>query len=305
MGVLATKGKTREMPPIIGLVNALITTSMRTPFDNHRDTMNEGRKKAIHVQGVVCKFEFEVDRGSPYTGVFSPGTHAGLIRMGSATNPPIALPGIPKTFPGVAVKFLRNGVKSGNFVALAESGAAFRGDFFKEPLQNHVAPPGLLSAFQKFQQASKCMSMVGLSDLCMADTNGTQVDRSQVMFPFKVSLKPRAEASPYSATGDAVLGALSKIPSGTKLWDLHATPWPLYPSKKIGTFKTTSQCHTTLFGDDSLHFSHQRMEEDFILRPDWVPQVEADGCEATTTDPRNFMCGDRDIFPEESDWERS
>lgn len=290
--VMASKGQIAPLPSTASTLRTILTTNMRGPFDNARDIMAVGREKAIHVQGVVCKFDLQIWNGSPYSGSFAPGRHPGLMRMGSATP-------APSNFPGVAFKFLRSGMPASGFMALRESGDKTNTTFFGESMSNHVAPPKMLVALQKFQQASDCVSMVGLSDLCTYDHTGKRTQN--VKFPFKVLVEPHADAAQYDANGNGVLGALNSIPTGKRLFTLRAQASPTSSnSQAIGTFITTSQCTTTLFGDKEMHFRHERMEADFLLRPEWRSKVNMAGCDAAGRKPENFMCGDQqDAFPEE------
>merc|ERR1719471_447217 len=104
-------GKSGPLQDPISVVHQMVTESMRTTMDMHRDVLPIGRTKVIHAQGVHCKFELNVAEGSGYTGIFSPGIKEGIIRLGSATGVTVA-----GMFPGLGIKFLRDGVTSANFV---------------------------------------------------------------------------------------------------------------------------------------------------------------------------------------------
>lgn len=262
---------------------------MRTPFDNHWDVMPEGRTKVIHTQGVHCKFELDVGEGSPYTGLFATGQSEGIIRMGSANS--LDASGKPP-FPGLSFKFLRDGVHSGNFVALRGSGDEGGGyAFFDEEFTKIVNPPAALKALMKFNQASDCQSMVGLSDLCAFDQAGIPVEK--VKFPYDIRFEASSDAiylPDVKITDEELLSHLSSIEAGTHLFNVFAKDSPTAEKSRLGTLKTTSQCVRSLFGDQNLFFRHQRMEEDFVREPDWVETVTAPGCKPTAQPSSKWQC---------------
>lgn len=90
--------------------------SMRTSFDYaSNDVMPKERVKVIHGVGAICKVDMQVSEDYPYTGIFQPGTAAGMVRMGSA----LAVTETSGMVPGIGVKFLRDGVPSANWVELS------------------------------------------------------------------------------------------------------------------------------------------------------------------------------------------
>merc|ERR1719386_37516 len=102
--------------------------------------------------------------------------------MGSASS--LDKTGAPP-FPGLSFKFLRTGVHSGNFVALRASGPSGGGySFFDQEFSKIVNPPAALKALMKFDQASDCIAMVGLSDLCSYSQDGTPAENIQ--FPYDI-----------------------------------------------------------------------------------------------------------------------
>eukprot|EP00928_Gymnodinium_smaydae_P062252 TRINITY_DN4615_c0_g1_i1.p1 TRINITY_DN4615_c0_g1~~TRINITY_DN4615_c0_g1_i1.p1 ORF type:complete len:418 (-),score=33.55 TRINITY_DN4615_c0_g1_i1:102-1355(-) len=280
--VMGTSGRSARTLSLFGTLTAIIRTSMRTAFDNHRDVLPPGRAKVIHNQGVHCKFDLVVSSASPYTGMLGPGTHQGIIRMGNA----LAIDKMPmrdkRMFPGIAVKFLRSGVESANFVALRGSGQGGSFNFFDSYLSNHVAPPTELTLLRKFRQASACAPMVGLSDVCSRSQDGRLVYKPK--FPFEIRFHRAGQNFPdnSSLTDAGLLQQLQSIPSGTVLYKVYALDSPATSRETlIGELKTTSACVTSTFGDKGMSFRHQRMEDDFKLRPDWVRHVKFDGCDAT------------------------
>ena len=258
----------------------------------------DSRTKVIHGQGAVCQFSLAVASTSPFTGIFSPGTKTGLIRLGNAltVDEPNPLHDTPM-FPGYGIKFLRTGVRSADWVGLRRTGAGGSWDFMNASFSNHVKPDAALLALQKFQQASGCVDMVGLSDACSYGQDGVKVETP--VFPFEVIFEPSGAIHfpDQKKSSDDILRELASIPAGTKLLDVYAFASPdsakSGKSLKIGAISTTSACVRSLFGDNELFFRHQRMEEDFALAPEWLAQMEKFGdttCHASTGPESKWQC---------------
>jgi len=211
--------------------------------------MPTGRTKVIHAQGVMCQFDLAVQSTSPFTGVLSPGKQSGLIRLGSASSlDGLHPPHVPTVFPGFGIKFLRSGVRSANWVSLRKTGPGGSYNYFDSTFSNHVAPDDALVKLGKFQQASGCIDMVGLSDACTYTQAGKKVN--EPVFPFEVWFEPTGSVS--------------------------------FPDKR-----------KSLFSDLDLFFRHQRMEEDFAMRTEWIPEMEALGdstCTATVGPISQWQC---------------
>lgn len=188
-------------------------------------------------------------------------------------------------------------MKSADWVALRTTGDAGSYNFFEDPFSNHVAPNPALVKLGKFQQASGCIDMVGLSDACTYTQDGKK--SSKPVFPFQVTFEPTGKVSfPDKKKKNAdMLKELASIPDGTDIFTVYgfASPTDKKQGKNItiGTLTTTGACHQTLFGDLNLFFRHQRMEEDFALAPEWIPEMKALGdsvCEATVGPVSKWQC---------------
>ena len=98
-------------PPALSLLSKSVTTS----FDDMWDVLPTGRRKGIHATGVVCPFRLvDVVQNSSFTGMLGSSQEGatGLLRLGSAVGD------VKKLTAGGAIKFLRTGVHSANFVTL-------------------------------------------------------------------------------------------------------------------------------------------------------------------------------------------
>jgi len=254
----------------------MLGESIQTTFDDQWDVMPAGRLKYIHSVGIHCSVNFEIT-STKYTGVFEAGKHDAILRLGSAT--PVKTTG--GTVPGIGMKFLRSNVHSANWVQLKSLAGGPSYDMFGYTLSTHIgAPSGALAVVaSKFLQASNCVTMVGLSDAATWNQDGIQT--AKPVFPFMIQYKPtgKAHVSENGQTLDQLLQNMMKqTPAGVQLYDIYAQESPNAALEKIGTVTTTNQCVTSKFGDEKLFFRHQRMEEDFDVRPEWRSQVDPKAC---------------------------
>lgn len=287
-------GKSAKIIPLPKVVAKVLAESMRTTFDDNWDVFPLNRSKVIHQQGVHCQFELAVDDSSPFTGILTGGTKSiGILRMGNALDLGVS------SFPGMGFKFLRTGVKSANFVTLRLGGATSSNwNYFGAPQTNNVSPPKALAASRKFHQATGCISRVGLSDLCAFNQAGEKA--TKLKFPYEILFYPTGKAN-FSVTkkdNAQLISELASIPAGTELFHVLAFDTPaakLHDREKIflGTVKTTTACYPSLFGDKTLFFRHQRMEEDFAAEPGWIKDANAlrdNDCKATTGPISKWQC---------------
>eukprot|EP00327_Prymnesium_parvum_P010960 CAMPEP_0184377666 /NCGR_PEP_ID=MMETSP0007-20130409/2454_1 /TAXON_ID=97485 /ORGANISM="Prymnesium parvum, Strain Texoma1" /LENGTH=453 /DNA_ID=CAMNT_0026721659 /DNA_START=19 /DNA_END=1380 /DNA_ORIENTATION=+ len=280
-------------------VTGIVDESIQTSFDDWTDDLPAGRKKYIHSVGAICKFKLDITASSPYTGLFEAGAKAGLIRMGSAAD--LSNGGLT---PGLGFKFLRSGVHSGDFVALHSLDLGQSWNFFKYNLSNHIAPPAGFTAIlaKKFNQASQCAPQVGLSDMAKWSQDGTP--HQDVNFPFKLFLVPSAavQLPETPKVLDELMGLMEAFPIGTTLFTMYACGEPAGSAEmkptdgglakacarplKLGDIVTTSKCTPSAFGDAKLFIRHQRVEEDWKLKPDWLNQYDAKAaCGSSTASP--------------------
>jgi len=286
-GKINANSKRGDPPPSL---LPIFMESMVTVFDNMRDEMPAGRTKYIHSIGSICKFELNIKAKSPYTGLFAQGKQEGFIRMGSA-----AAPTETGLTPGLGFKFARKGVHSGGFVGLYSLALGTTWNFFEKSQSNHIAPPTFPTSIlaKKFMQASQCAPQVGLSDLARYSQDGTE--HKVPKFPFKLFMVPSQTVQMTEANGmpamkdgswtlDQVHEFMDKFEVGTPLYKVYACDTPkvngneMNPTDgtvedacndafELGDMVTTSKCTTSAYGDKEFHIRHQRIEEDWALRP--------------------------------------
>lgn len=281
-------GQSSPMPSTLDSFSGAMTESMITTFDDQWDVFPEGRSKVIHHQGAVCKFDLDVS-AQAFTGLFAAGKSQGIIRLGSATpsDSPLGI------HPGISLKFLRSAVRSANFVALAESPTTENYNFFWRKLSNKVAPAKALQMTGKFQQASGCINQVGLSDVCKYAQDGTEVGTP--VFPYEIQFEPAGMSfNTEKMSPEELMRQLSSIPAGTPIFHVYTYSSPLAAKQgkreKFGTLTISSQCVQSLYGDNKLFFRHQRMEEDFALKPEWIPDATGEACDASSAPISKWQC---------------
>lgn len=122
----------------------IMAESLDPTFSTKGDAMPSGalgtRGKYIHTVGAVGKVNFVPAGGSPYTGLFK-GASNGLIRLSSAVPPSLdgmIMNGLALA-PGMGLKFLRDGVDSGNLVSMySADGQQGNWNFFANDFVNHI-----------------------------------------------------------------------------------------------------------------------------------------------------------------------
>jgi hypothetical protein len=210
-----------------------------------------------------------------------------------------------KVFPGVAIKLFRgNGVESGNMLFLGCKVGQEEEDFFAHCLSTQITssmPFTLKPILSLFQKYSSHPLLLGNSNLCAYDSQGEM--SLEFNFPFCLTLKPKVQSvttspptynkqasSPITMKEkqtakekhckpmDSFLDGIMKLPSGTVLYDLFASPDPLSVAdgaklQRIGRIVSTSEMILSP-ANDGLFFRHQRKDEDFKFKPHWKDELD-------------------------------
>lgn len=174
----------------------------------------------------------------------------------------------------MAIKFFRDGRPSSNFVAMYSIDGQPCSDrnFFQHDMNTHIQPPssfGLKLASAKFWQASYCSQMVGLSDIA------TDADGAQGKFPFNLKFhSPVVSDCDCNNYAQCLQNLVQNLPVGTTVFEVLAQADPSASDEPIGTIVITDTLTTSNFGDEQLFFKHQHMEDDFLLKPDWLAGID-------------------------------
>ncbi len=186
--------------------------------------------------------------------------------------------------PGIGMKFFRTGHPSGNVIMLHSLDSLPGYNFFSVPLSNHIpSQPGSFGTKileKKFCQTERCISKVGISNLCSPDQDGNS--ESPLEIPFKISLVP-SQVSQSNDEPDSMqdfMERFTSIPIGTSLYTLKAHRNPEDESGiPLGNMITTNHCITSNYGDTALAFKHQWIDDDVAVKPEWSDSYYANcGC---------------------------
>lgn len=195
-------------------------------------------------------------------------------------------PDVPALIPGIALKFLRTGVMSGNIQAGQGLLPVPDFNFFSATLQNHVnlnltATPKLQILGRRFCASGRCVSKLGVSNLCTHDQDGNE-KKGNIRFPFKLRFVPGSKMTmdgSQPADMKDFLDRLKKaVPVGSELYTIYGMKDPKdTKGVELGTIVTTDECVTSLYGDTKLFFKHQGIDEDAKLMPKWAKAYD-EGC---------------------------
>jgi hypothetical protein len=249
-----------------------------------------GNRKYIHSVGAVVKAKFEwTAAAGEFTGLFR-GADQCLLRFSSATTPPTLTPGL-------GVKCFRDGVPSGNFVAMWQldgfakypEGHSQSCSYFSVPFMTHVAArddlPFKINLLGKaFAQVDPAPNFVSLFSFAKFTQDGKQ--ESSPKFPFALLFKPtpQAAALPCKPWEDQAkppkpsdaLQQLLEISPDTTLYDVFAVRKPFMGGSgspdmvHVGSVRAEAAGVTSKYGDENLFFRHDFFAKDFQVYPEWA-----------------------------------
>lgn len=158
------------------------------------DTFENGwlgtRTKYIHSVGVVAQVKFvPVANHAGYTGMFAEGCDNAFIRYSIAKSDDITKKTAAQAYdnftPGFGLKFLRDGMRSANLVAMKGVNGQDSWNPFHYDFSNHIPSAegvALKLVAKKFQTATPIVRYVGLSDFAATNQKGQAV--SNAKFPY-------------------------------------------------------------------------------------------------------------------------
>jgi hypothetical protein len=240
------------------------------------------RRKLLHAVGLMASAVWTpVQNSLGYTGIFASGSQQLMVRLSSG-NQPATTGNSSGMIPAVALKFLRNGVPSGN-IHLLGAGPQDSFNFFAHDFSNHVpdfpfnTPPAALVLRDLFLTASAYPTYVGLSRIAEFDATGKKPS-STPNYPWRIILHPTAQlhnAYPDSNPNQLWYNQLeSTIPQGP-IFTVWAIDNPLNDNATqtavlIAKITLTSVFEESFFGDRTLFYQHTSLEADFKYKPTWA-----------------------------------
>jgi len=295
-----------HFPSPLGQLQFLTTDDFGPTFDRFRDDVPYAHAKRIRsVGGVGLVSWIPSSEAHEYTGFFATGTPHALVRMSyTKANDESG------TTPGLSLKLFRSGMPSTNMLAMESLGGQSSGNIFEFDFSNHLAPADtaiLRYVGHRFAQYSCPSTRTGLSEVAfstemilnMATTTTTTSNTTTpsvtdvyntIHFPFRVVFRPnpvlRQQFASFSPE-QSLFDTLTAIPVGTKLYDMYAIAAP--PNQDmdmadllethVGHLELTRAFQPSVLGDNVLFFRHQKIEEDYGLRPNYdIPDAGAPRC---------------------------
>lgn len=283
-------------------------------FDRFSDEYAARHAKVIHTHGPVAKVRFEATADSPYTGLFA-GQHEGVLRASLVKDPYAPCKGVPFTkgcfAPGIAVKLLRDGTYSSNWIAMTSlgDGQGWNFNFFLNPMKIWVPKPLGAAAsvvMAIFSLAAKLPFHLGSKEFASMDPHASLTKAkapSNVYFVPPAGIAKRFSEAPHEFRED-----FAEISSGTELYEVWAPgeegclcdlgdagknqpcldPTKCRGAQKIGRLVTTSEFLSSDWGDTNIFFQHER----FVRKDRRVCQM-AEAMKSTDVYRMSQNLGDR------------
>lgn len=252
----------------------VLSMSSNGSFCQNSDEIKAKRNKVNHRQGVVGQIEWISTGDHPYTGIFESGSETAIIRLSETQLLTETSTGL---LPSLAIKFLADGKKSANIVAMPSFDASTSWDFFHAPMSNRVTP---FSDTQTIQQETIQKKLIegtsfpfdmGISDVALWNQDGTEIGWDVAVSPYKLEFRSDIHFPDEKDENEMFYDQLMSIDEGTILLEAWAYDGPEsegHVASKIADIKLTSELMTSLFGDERLHFQHQRINRDRRLYTD-------------------------------------
>jgi hypothetical protein len=291
---LITKDTTPRRFPTLVEQGEVFLESMNVSLETNQDDFPKQfltvRRKMVHSVGPVVLVRYvPVPNPFNYTGIFKTGSDSAIMRF-SAAVAPVPIDGIT---PGVAIKFLRDQIPSGNAFSMRHFAGQNSWNFFKHDWSNHppdfgvFAPPQLIALKVKFSTGSAWPFKMGLAEIARFDQQGAI--EPQPSFPYRWVLHPNNRIRTATPDGfrpgtpwtTQICRVVNKVDEN--IFSVWAEDQPGSELVKIGDFVTAGVATTSKFGDVSLFFRHNRMEDDFRYNPQWIPAATAERAKQVVT----------------------
>jgi len=249
------------------------------------------RNKLIHTVGPIGQVSWVSNGNHNYTGLFQ-GANKCFARMSQAKEPDSK-----KKFltPGMGLKCLRDGVDSGNLVAMFSVDGQESWNFFQNDFVTHIPESSValnLTFGKSFARATKFIQQVGLSDMAKYGQNGQAIADSNLNFPYSLRFEPSGEVSfPEDFQGIDVNQMLESVTAGSNLYNIFAMSAPKDQGgveSNIGKLVLDQKMTVSKWGDKGFFVRHQNYVDDLTLRPAWTastPRFGLTGKNADNTCP--------------------
>ena len=268
-----------NFPGILGKLKFLTTDEFSPTFERFRDDLPYTHAKRIRSVGGVGLVTWHPSTDPhPYTGLFQTGTPHALLRLSYTSENDES-----GTTPGLSLKLFRDGMPSSNILAMESLAGQTSGNFFQYDFSNHLAPgttPLLRYVDRRFSRYSCPSTRTGLSEIAYSteminNPYPTADDYNTVDFPYRIIFRPNATLTDRYASYTperSLFETLTSLEVGTKLYDMYAVTGPADGTElevHVGHLELTRALQPSVLGDKVLFFRHQKVEEDYAMRPQY------------------------------------
>ena len=258
-------------------LTSLFTQDMNLSFDHLGDTMPTGRAKVTHPIGVTFKVAFRPESDSPYTGIFKGAQH-GIMRISETVR---TTKDKAQTSPGFGIKFLRDGMDSADTVTMFSFDGQPSHNYFLNRWTIHLQEMTNECARQtlgkKLAETTDHIGAMSVKNWGEFREDGTK--ESEPLWPFILEFEPYDVYGWTDQWSADFKDQLMSIKPGTVLFKVFAYETPLHKKsgsrgRLIGRVVLTSKIHTSLWGDETLFFKHQRIDDDLQVFSWWKDYLQ-------------------------------
>ena len=254
---------------------SLFDQDMNLSYDTLTDSMPVNRVKVTHPVGVTSKIEYISHPDSPYTGLFRGAKH-GIMRISDTTK---TVPHVAKTSPGFGIKFLRDGMASGNSLAMFSFDGQTSFNFFKNRWTTILREFQNLCAREtigkKLAGVTDHIGATSVMEMAQFDQYGHEEEEPH--WPFEVNYEPYDVYGWTDEWQNDFRDQIEAIPPNTSMFKVFAYDTPADQGgedKLIGWIVSRSTQRSSFWGDRQLYFQHRRMDDDIKYRPHYFEWLE-------------------------------
>lgn len=228
-------------------------TNLGQAFDHIGDEMPNGRMKIIHAYGSAVAVDFVSSGDHPFSGLFKTGA-VGVARL--SLGGPFGTTG--SFVPGFALKLFVDGQPSKNMHVMEKlEGQNQDQNYFAHTFTNKLPEPASTATkvgawyFGKFVK-----NPIYLTVNHVASVEASGRSAFSTVAPHQIYFVP-AEGLRISSEGSDFREELSRIPPGTKLYDVYGSLEEGGERILIGSIETRSPFIASEYGDKKLYFQHE------------------------------------------------
>ena len=256
-------------------LQSMFDQDMNLTYDTISDTMPVDRVKKSHPVGIHSKIELIAHPDQPYTGMFRGAKH-GIMRISETS---MTVPTRLKTAPGHAIKLLRDGMPSANWLAMFSFDGQTSFNFFKNRWTTHLREPQNECARETIGKHSAIVTdhigATSVMELALFDQYGDR--EKEPHWPFQLEVEPYDVYGWTDEYQNDFQDQLEVIPSNTVMFKVFGYDEPPENGGKahmIGWITSRSDQISSFWGDTQLFFQHHKMDDDIQVRPHYFEWLQ-------------------------------